>query len=114
MFLAKLLPKWSDSICWYGFLFCFLYITLSSYLTKQHTSAESRNIFMANYIVNRNQDFKGYNEVHITSCGHLPETQNQVQLGWFSDAKGAVSHAQAMGYPNADGCYYCCIEAHKG
>lgn len=69
---------------------------------------------MSNYIINKNQDSKGYNEVHTTSCTHLPEVKNQVALGWFTDAKSAVAYAKSNGYPTADGCYYCCADAHKG
>mgnify|MGYP000894725497 CR=1 FL=1 len=69
---------------------------------------------MPNYIINKNTDNNGYNEVHTTDCGHAPAVYNQDSLGWFSNAKPAVSHAKNNGYPNADGCYYCCEEAHRG
>lgn len=69
---------------------------------------------MVHYIINKNKDSKGYNEVHQTTCSHLPETKNQIQLGWFPNATSAVSYAKKNGYPNADGCYYCCTAAHRG
>jgi hypothetical protein len=28
-------------------------------------------------------------------------------LGWYVNAKDAVSYAKIHGYPSADGCYYC-------
>ena len=39
---------------------------------------------------------------------------NQVSLGWHSDAVAAVSYAKALDWKSADGCYYCCEEAHNG
>lgn len=69
---------------------------------------------MTYYIINKNEDNKGNNEIHNTSCGHLPLAQNQVSLGWQNDAKSAVSYAKSIGWKNADGCYYCCEEAHHG
>ena len=68
---------------------------------------------MNKYIINRNKDNKGYNEVHTTSCPFKPESYNQVELGYFSNAIEAVKHAKLLGY-NADGCFYCCKEAHRG
>lgn len=69
---------------------------------------------MANYIINKNTDNNGKNEVHNTSCEHLPLLQNQVSLGWHANANAAVTYAKSIGWNNADGCYYCCNEAHKG
>lgn len=69
---------------------------------------------MPNYIINKNEDSNGFNEVHDISCGHLPLIQNQVSIGWHSDAKSAVSYAKINGWKHADGCYYCCEEAHHG
>lgn len=69
---------------------------------------------MPKYIINKNEDVKGYNEVHETSCNHLPAVNNQVSLGYHADAKSAVSYAKLTGYKNADGCYYCCNDAHHG
>lgn len=67
-----------------------------------------------NYIINKNKDDKGYNEVHTTTCEHLPESWNKVKLGWFENGIEAVNYAKNNGYSNADGCYYCCNEAHHG
>ena len=65
------------------------------------------------YIVNKNKDSKGYNEVHITTCAYRPDEQNQYPLGWHDNAKQAVTYAKSIGY-SADGCYYCCPDAHHG
>lgn len=69
---------------------------------------------MPYYIINKNADNNGRNEVHTTACGHLPLSQNQVSLGWHTNALAAVNYAKLSGWNSADGCYYCCEEAHKG
>ncbi len=70
---------------------------------------------MPNYIINVNEDEKGYNEVHNeTTCSHLPATYNRKTLGNFSNEIDAVSYAKRIGYTNADGCAHCCPLAHKG
>ena len=65
------------------------------------------------YYINKNNDGKGYNEVHTSNCNYLPEEKNRIYLGVFSDEIQAVNYAKAKGY-NADGCYYCCPKAHRG
>ena len=67
---------------------------------------------MNHYIINKNADSKGYNEVHTTSCDHLPASENQVDLGYHVDSVSAVAYAKLSGWKNADGCYHCCREAH--
>ena len=69
---------------------------------------------MSYYIINKNKDNHGYNEVHKDHCVRLPEVQNRVSLGHFSSDGQAVAYARNNGYPNADGCYYCCSSAHRG
>ncbi len=69
---------------------------------------------MPNYIINKNKDTHGYNEIHETTCGHLPELQNRISLGWHANSKDALSHAKSIGWKDADGCYYCCNEIHHG
>lgn len=69
-----------------------------------------------NYIINKNKDANGNNEIHnqTNGCSYMPDIFNQVSLGWcYSDAD-AVEKAKTMGYSKADGCYYCCHKAHKG
>lgn len=67
-----------------------------------------------NYIINKNLDENGRNEVHVTTCSHLPLLRNQVSLGWHPNARSAVAYAKQIGWKYADGCYYCCNEAHHG
>ena len=68
---------------------------------------------MNHYLINKNADEKGRNEIHKTNiCSHLPDPKNRENLGWFSSDEDALKHAKGNGYPNADGCYYCCEEIH--
>lgn len=69
---------------------------------------------MSNYIINKNVDNKGYNEVRKLSCMHLPASCNRILLGTFSNEVQAVNYAKKIGYYNADGCYFCCPLAHRG
>lgn len=69
---------------------------------------------MPNYIINKEKTDGIYNEVHTTTCGHLPILNNREGLGYFTNANDAVLYATSNGYPKADGCYYCCKEANRG
>lgn len=69
---------------------------------------------MAYYIINKNSDDNGRNEVHTATCSYLPYWQNQESLGWHTDAVAAVDYAKRNGWKNADGCYFCCNQAHHG
>ncbi len=74
---------------------------------------------MPNYIVNRNAQPNGDNEVHTTprpSCPspYYPEPRNQVPLGFHSNCADAVQTAQHRGYRTANGCYYCSRLCHTG
>jgi len=72
---------------------------------------------MPNYIVNRNAQPNGDNEVHqyprwnCTSPDY-PAVHNQVQLGYFAACSGAVSEAKRLGYSKANGCFYCANACH--
>ena len=65
------------------------------------------------YYVNRNAQPTGEHEVHRSDCAWLPDAENRIYLGVFSDGKAAVKAAKQC-YSNVDGCYYCCNEAHTG
>lgn len=54
------------------------------------------------------------NEVHSETCPKMPYPANRVYLGLFANGREAVAAAIRKGYRNADGCYYCCPEAHRG
>jgi hypothetical protein len=70
---------------------------------------------MPNFILNKNQQANGDYEVHNTTngCDYMPDSSNQVALGWHSDCHGAVKLAQDT-YRNAriNGCYWCCNACH--
>lgn len=66
---------------------------------------------MARYYVNTNAQANGDHEVHKLGCDRMPEEHNRRYIGEFSSCVAAVRAAKAM-YPKADGCYYCCREAH--
>lgn len=74
---------------------------------------------MPDYIVNRNAQPNGDNEVHqfpssLCSSPRYPSLQNQVPLGWHSSCFGAVSQAKSLRYARANGCYYCANACHTG
>lgn len=67
------------------------------------------------YYINKNRSNPGNNnEVHTEVCRYLPEPRNREYLGVFSNGDTAVRYAKSIGYYNADGCFYCCREAHRG
>lgn len=68
---------------------------------------------MPRFCVNKNAQSTGEHEVHNLdkNCNHLPETQNQLQLGSFSSCHGALTEARKT-YSNVDGCAYCASECH--
>ena len=67
------------------------------------------------YVINTNNtNNPGSNhEVHKTSCKYKPSSISCRVLGFFSDPKDAVNEGKKY-YTNADGCYWCCREAHRG
>lgn len=68
---------------------------------------------MPNYCVNKQAQSTGEHEVHEMSCNHLPDSNNQQDLGWHSDCESAVEKAKDY-YDNVDGCYYCSEDCHTG
>ena len=64
------------------------------------------------YYVNKNKDAQGNHEVHKEGCNKMPALQNREYVGYFNNAHDAVRKAKQT-YPTADGCYWCCPEAHK-
>jgi hypothetical protein len=70
---------------------------------------------MPYYIVNKREQPNGDHEVHDTTkgCNRMPETQNQLDLGYHSNCRNAVSKAKET-YHQVNGCYYCCEECHTG
>ena len=72
---------------------------------------------MSRFIVNRNAQTNDNNEHEVHNitlgCNHLPDLENQVDLGEHQSCHGAVQAAKRT-YPNSNGCYYCCNACHTG
>lgn len=70
---------------------------------------------MDQYIINRNAQSNGDNEVHnITrGCSYLPALENQIVIGNFSNCQQAVAQAK-LNWPNnkINGCYWCSTACH--
>ena len=70
---------------------------------------------MPNFIINKNTQSNGDREVHNTTdgCSHMPDSENQISLGYHSSCHGAVAEAKAR-WPDdkIDGCHYCCNDCH--
>lgn len=70
---------------------------------------------MPQYIINKNQQSNGDHEVHdkTNGCSYMPETANQIDLGYHATCDGAVSDAKRR-WPQEriNGCYYCCNPCH--
>lgn len=67
---------------------------------------------MPAYYVNKNCQSSGEHEVHREGCSMMPDFNNRIYLGYFSNAINAVREARKI-FNNVDGCYYCSKEAHK-
>ena len=66
---------------------------------------------MARYYVNKNAQTNGDHEVHVSSCSYLPDPENRLFLGEFTNCYDAVREAKKH-YPQSNGCYYCCYPCH--
>lgn len=63
------------------------------------------------YYVNKNVQANGDHEVHESGCLYMPDDENRIYLGDFSNCHAAVREAKRY-YPQSNGCYYCSIECH--
>lgn len=66
---------------------------------------------MASYYVNKNAQTTGEHEVHKGDCAYLPDANNRLYLGEFSNCKDAVNEAK-NNYTNVDGCCFCSNDCH--
>lgn len=66
---------------------------------------------MPSYYVNKNAQSNGDHEVHTDDCSYLPNSQNRLYLGYFSNCHDAVKEAKKT-YPQSNGCYYCSYACH--
>ena len=63
------------------------------------------------YYVNKNAQSNGDHEVHKLSCDYLPNSENRIYLGYFSNCTDAVKKAKDH-FSQVNGCYYCSYECH--
>ena len=66
---------------------------------------------MKKYYVNMNAQSNGDHEVHTEDCSWLPNSENRLYLGYFSNCADAVKEARKH-YSKVDGCAYCCSSCH--
>ncbi len=70
---------------------------------------------MPTFIINKNPQSNGDHEVHnaTTSCPYMPNSENQIDLGYHSSCREAVTYAIRQ-WPEhrINGCYYCAKECH--
>lgn len=66
---------------------------------------------MASYYVNKNAQSNGDHEVHKSGCSHMPNTENRLYLGDYTNCSDAVKKAKQT-YSQSNGCYYCCNACH--
>ncbi|KAB2967374.1 MAG: hypothetical protein F9K15_13405 [Zoogloea sp.] len=67
---------------------------------------------MSAYYVNKNaQPNSKDHEVHKEGCTWMPESQNRIYLGDFSNCRDAVKKAKQF-FSDTNGCYYCSNECH--
>ncbi len=68
---------------------------------------------MAVYYVNKNAQANGDHEVHKSDCEWLPDPENRLRLGVFTNCWEAVAEAKKH-YAQSNGCFYCSKECHTG
>ena len=66
---------------------------------------------MPRYYVNKNAQSNGDHEVHRQDCSFLPDEENRIYLGDFTNCRDAVRKAREY-YRQVDGCYYCSPACH--
>ncbi len=68
---------------------------------------------MAMYYVNKNAQDNGDHEVHTSDCTFLPNQENRLYLGDFSNCYEAVREAKKH-YYQSNGCKFCSPACHTG
>ena len=67
---------------------------------------------MYNYYMNKNSQSNDDNEVHKEGCAYMPNIENRLHLGAFTNCQDAVNEALRHD-SDADGCYWCSRDCHK-
>ena len=68
---------------------------------------------MPNYYVNSHAQANGDHEVHTETCIWLPNSQNRISLGNYTNCSEAVSKAKTY-YSQSNGCKTCSNACHTG
>lgn len=63
------------------------------------------------YYVNENAQANGDHEVHTKDCSWLPDVNNRIYLGDFTNCKDAVKAAKKH-FTKSNGCFYCSNDCH--
>jgi hypothetical protein len=66
---------------------------------------------MPKFYVNKNAEFDGFHEVHVSDCAQGAAPEYQLDLGWYLTCKEAVVEAREI-FEKVDGCAYCCEGCH--
>lgn len=66
---------------------------------------------MKKYYVNKNAQSNGDHEVHHEECPYLPQVQNRIYLGDYSNCEPAVTKATTH-YHQVNGCIKCSPNCH--
>ncbi|KIF80115.1 hypothetical protein [Noviherbaspirillum autotrophicum] len=68
---------------------------------------------MQHYYVDKKETSNGDHEVHVPRCEYLPEANDRIYLGAFSNCGDAVRQAKSH-YGRSTGCRWCCGEGRPG
>lgn len=63
------------------------------------------------YYVNKNAQSNGDHEVHKEGCSFMPNSENRIYLGYYSNCQEAVKKAKEY-YSKVNGCFFCCNPCH--
>ncbi|HYD59047.1 MAG TPA: hypothetical protein VEC35_01745 [Noviherbaspirillum sp.] len=66
---------------------------------------------MQHYYVDNQAKENGVHEVHTPRCSYLPEGENGLYLGSFTNCSDAL-HAASGHYEKVNGCSWCCSTCH--
>jgi hypothetical protein len=67
---------------------------------------------MDNYCIDKKKNHDGVHEVHVCSCLHRPDLENQEHLGPFDTCHEAIMKAKTL-YAKVNGCVHCCKPCHE-
>ena len=68
---------------------------------------------MQHYYVSKQEQSNGNHEIHVPRCAHLPDANDRIYLGTFTNCRDAL-HTARSHYEKSNGCYWCCNTCHTG